>query len=122
MTTALLHHRLRSLGWKALDEGQQSDGRWWLSAASCGHTIIAITITGTCHEVWSAACSMALELTQDYASVPALVSAFCPSRVKPVAGVFLFCLNGSENERPCFCIRPHTEDRLAVQRTSDQMN
>ena len=45
MTTKTLLHRPRCLGWKALDEGQQSDGCRSLSAASCGHTIIAIAGT-----------------------------------------------------------------------------
>jgi hypothetical protein len=58
-----LRHRLLRLGWKTLGRGQQIDGRWWVFAASCGHTIIAIADTP--HEAWSATCAMALKLTRD---------------------------------------------------------
>jgi hypothetical protein len=38
-----MRHRLQSLGWKALDGARQAaDGSWWLSANSCGHTVVAL--------------------------------------------------------------------------------
>ena len=43
MLIAEMRHRLQSLGWKPLDDAQQADdGSWWLSAQSCGHTIVAL--------------------------------------------------------------------------------
>jgi len=53
--------RLELLGWKALDEGRQEDGRYCVLAKSCGHFLIAFADTRG--EAWSAACSMALRLT-----------------------------------------------------------
>lgn len=53
--------QLESLGWKALDEGRQEDGRYCLLAESCGHFIIAFADTRS--EAWAAACSTALRLT-----------------------------------------------------------
>jgi hypothetical protein len=58
-----MRHRLQYLGWRTLGRGQQIDGRWWVFAGSCGHTIIAIADTP--HEVWSAACAMAMKLTRN---------------------------------------------------------
>jgi hypothetical protein len=55
--------RLEHLGWKALDEGRQEDGRYCLLAESCGHFIIAFADTR--REAWSAACSMAMKLTRE---------------------------------------------------------
>jgi len=63
MTTQKLHHRLTCLGWKPLDEGHQSDSRWYAMAESCGHVIIAFA--GSRNEAWSAVSSMALRLTRE---------------------------------------------------------
>lgn len=64
MLTAELRHRLRCLGWKTFDrERQTRDGRWWVYATSCGHTIIAFADSR--REAWSAACSMAMKLTRE---------------------------------------------------------
>ena len=63
MTTEALLHRLECLGWKLLAGGQRPDGRWWQTATSCGHTVVALADTR--HEAWSAACAMALNLTRN---------------------------------------------------------
>jgi hypothetical protein len=55
--------RLELLGWKALDEGRQEDGRYRVLAESCGHYIIAIADTR--RAAWSAACSLAMKLTRE---------------------------------------------------------
>ena len=61
MTTQI--QRLELLGWKALDEGRQEDGRYCLLAKSCGHFIISFADTR--NEAWLAACSLAMKLTLD---------------------------------------------------------
>jgi hypothetical protein len=64
LTTEMMRQRLRDLGWKPLDDAQQAeDQSWWLIAQSCGQTIVALADTR--HEVWSAACSMAMRLTRE---------------------------------------------------------
>jgi len=55
--------RLEYLGWKALDEGRQEDGRYCLLAESCGH--FAIAFADTRDEAWAAACRMVMKLTQE---------------------------------------------------------
>ena len=55
--------RLECLGWKPLAGGQQPDGRWWQAAKSCGHTVVALARNR--QEAWSAASSMALNVTRD---------------------------------------------------------
>ena len=62
MTTELLLHQLACLGWKVLNEGQQADG-WYVLAASCGHTVLAIADTRRAAE--SAARSLAMKLTRE---------------------------------------------------------
>ena len=63
LTTEMLRHQLRCLGWKPLGDAQQAeDGSWWLIARSCGHKIVALADTE--HEVWLAACSTAMNLTR----------------------------------------------------------
>jgi hypothetical protein len=49
------------LGWKTFDEGRRGDRRWCLYAKSCGHTIVALGDAR--EEVWSAVCSMPMNLT-----------------------------------------------------------
>jgi hypothetical protein len=61
MTTEI--QRLQCLGWKALDEGRDEDGRYCLLAESCGHFIISCADTR--REAWAAACSMAMKLTRE---------------------------------------------------------
>ena len=64
MTTDVFRHRLCSLGWKILDDARRAeDGSWWLIARSCGHNVVALADTE--HEVWLAACSTAMKLTQN---------------------------------------------------------
>ena len=60
-TTELSQHRLRSLGWQTVDDGQQvEDGRWCLLAMSGRQVILAYA--DNLREVWSAACSIAERL------------------------------------------------------------
>ena len=61
MTTEI--QRLELLGWKALDEGRQEDGRYCVLAETCGHFLIAFAATR--NEAWAAACSMAMKLTRE---------------------------------------------------------
>jgi hypothetical protein len=63
MTTNHMRHRLECLGWAALSETRQPDGRWSVWATSCCHTILAIADNR--HDVWSAACEMAMKLTRE---------------------------------------------------------
>ena len=63
MTTKRMRHRLECLGWEALSETQQSDGRWSVWATSYCHAIFAIADNR--HDVWSAACEMAMKLTRE---------------------------------------------------------
>jgi hypothetical protein len=53
--------RLELLGWKALDEGRNEDGRYCVLAESCGHIIISFAPTR--NDSWSAVCDLALRLT-----------------------------------------------------------
>ena len=63
MTADVFRHRLECLGWQTVGDAQEAeDGTWSLVAQSCGHNIVALADTE--HEVWSAACSMAMKLTQ----------------------------------------------------------
>ena len=62
MTTELLRRQLECLGWKVLEEGQQAD-RWYVLAASCGHTILAFADAR--REAESAARSLAMKLTRE---------------------------------------------------------
>ena len=58
-----MRHRLCCLGWKSFDRGRQTaDGRWWVFAQSCGHTVVALAHTRK--EAWSAACPTALKCTR----------------------------------------------------------
>jgi hypothetical protein len=61
MTSELLCHRLELLGWKALDEGRQEDGRYCILVESCGHFVLAFADTRS--EALTAATSLALRLT-----------------------------------------------------------
>ena len=66
MTTA--EHQLECLGWRATDEGQRADGRYFVLAKSCDQFVIAFADTS--HAAWSAACSMALKLTREGLRLP----------------------------------------------------
>jgi hypothetical protein len=64
MLIAEMRNRLSCLGWKTFDNGRQlANGRWWLFAQSCRHTIVALADSR--QEAWSAACAMALKLTRN---------------------------------------------------------
>ena len=64
MLTAEMRHRLRCLGWKTFDNGQQvANGLWCVFAQSCGHTVAALADSRS--EAWSAAWSMALKCTRN---------------------------------------------------------
>jgi hypothetical protein len=64
MTTDLFRHKLECLGWRTWgEEFPLESGRWLLCAFSCGHTIIAIGDSR--REIWSAACSTALNVTRN---------------------------------------------------------
>jgi hypothetical protein len=62
MTSELLCYRLECLGWQLLSDGQQTDGRCWLLATSCGHTIVAIADNRD--DAQAAACSLTMKLTR----------------------------------------------------------
>ena len=63
MTTDQLHHRLECVGWRAIEEGRQEDGRYCVLAKSCEHYIVAFADTRCA--AWSAACSLAMKLTRE---------------------------------------------------------
>jgi hypothetical protein len=62
MSTEVLQHQLRRLGWLTLDDGQKlEDGCWCLLAMRDRQTVLAFADSR--REVWSAACSMVMRLT-----------------------------------------------------------
>ena len=64
MTSEVLRHRLKCLGWKPLDgECHRESGRWRLFVYSCGHTIVALADSR--RGAWSAAYLMAMKLTRN---------------------------------------------------------
>jgi len=60
--------KLESLGWKALDEGRQEDGRYCVLCESCGHFVIAFAATR--NDAWEAAMSLAMKLTRGGLRLP----------------------------------------------------